>query len=168
MKKSDLPFCVHFDETSTTQVKKQMDLTLRYWSPTHNEVWVNFYTSLFFGHAEGKKVADRIFQTMVKDDLPITKLCTLVRDGPNVNKTIFRKLKEQSKKTTQISKALLTWEVVSFITSIMLSGNMGRTLNSCVWTSTPISSIVQQDEKTITLYKLQWVWRWTTSKSIQR
>ena len=25
-----LPFCVHFDETSTTQVKKQMDLTLRY------------------------------------------------------------------------------------------------------------------------------------------
>lgn len=29
---------------------------------------------------------------MVKDDLPITKLCTLVRDGPNVNKTIVRKL----------------------------------------------------------------------------
>lgn len=92
VKKSDLPFCLHFDETSTTQVKKQMDLTLRYWSPTHDEVWVNFYTSLFFGHAEGEKVADRIFQTMVKDGLPITKLCTLVRDGPNVNKTIFRKL----------------------------------------------------------------------------
>ena len=91
MKKSHLPFCVHFDETSTTQVKKQMDLTLRYWSPTHNEVWVNFYTSLFFGHAEGE-VADCIFQTMVKDDLPIAKLCTLVRDGPNVNKTTFRKL----------------------------------------------------------------------------
>lgn len=30
---------------------------------------------------------------MLKDDLPITKLCTLVRDGPNVNKTIVRKLK---------------------------------------------------------------------------
>ena len=29
---------------------------------------------------------------MVKDDLPIMKLCTLVRDGPNVNKTIVRKL----------------------------------------------------------------------------
>ena len=25
---SQLPFCVHFDETSTTQVKKQMDLRL--------------------------------------------------------------------------------------------------------------------------------------------
>ena len=39
--KSDLPFSMHFDET-TAQVKKQMDLTLRYWSPTHNEVIVAF------------------------------------------------------------------------------------------------------------------------------
>ena len=43
--KSDLPFCLHFDETSTTQVKKQMNLTLHYWSQTHDEVWVNFNTS---------------------------------------------------------------------------------------------------------------------------
>ena len=35
--KSTLPFSLHFDETSTAQVKKQMDLTLRYWSATHNE-----------------------------------------------------------------------------------------------------------------------------------
>ena len=27
--KSKLPFCIHFDETTSTQVKKQMDLTLR-------------------------------------------------------------------------------------------------------------------------------------------
>ena len=46
--KSDLPFSMHFDETTTAQVKKQMDLTLRYWSPTHNEIIVTFYTSLFF------------------------------------------------------------------------------------------------------------------------
>ena len=97
VKKSELPFCLHFDETSTTQVKKQMDLTFCYWSPTHNEVWINFYTSLFFGHAEGQKVANHIFQTMLKDDLPLTKLCTLVRDGPNVNKTIVRKLEEAIK-----------------------------------------------------------------------
>ena len=35
--KSDLPFSMHFDETTTAQVKKQMDLTLSYWSPTHNK-----------------------------------------------------------------------------------------------------------------------------------
>ena len=50
--KSKLPFCIHFDETTSTQVKKQMDLTLRYWSQRHEEVWITYYTSLFFGHAE--------------------------------------------------------------------------------------------------------------------
>ena len=49
---SELPFSVHFDETTSSQVKKQMDITLRYWSPKHGEIWTGFYTSLFFGHAE--------------------------------------------------------------------------------------------------------------------
>ena len=42
--KWDLPFSMYFNETTTAQVKKQMDLTLCYWSPTHNEVIVTFYT----------------------------------------------------------------------------------------------------------------------------
>ena len=45
LKKSDSPFLVHFDETTNSQVKKQMDLTFRYWSRTHNEVWVAYYIS---------------------------------------------------------------------------------------------------------------------------
>ena len=65
VKKSELPFCLHFDETSTMQVKKQMNLTFRYWSSTHNEFWINVYTSLFLGHAEGEKVANLIVQTMM-------------------------------------------------------------------------------------------------------
>ena len=53
---------------------------------THNKVLVNFCTSLFLGHAEGKKVAYCILQTILKDELLITKFCTLVRDDPNVIK----------------------------------------------------------------------------------
>ena len=88
--KSKLPFYIHFDETTgETQVKKQMDLTLRYWSPTHEEVWITYYTSLFFGHAEGEKVAVKMYEQLVSDGIPVAKLVTLVRDGPNVNKTIF-------------------------------------------------------------------------------
>ena len=87
--KSKLPFCIHFDETTSTQVKKQMDLTSRYWSPTHEEVWITYYTSLFFGHAEGEKVAVKMYEQLVSDGIPVAKLVTLVRDGPNVNKTIF-------------------------------------------------------------------------------
>ena len=60
--KSDLPFSMHFVETKTAQVKKQMDLTLRYWSLTCNEVIVTFYTSLFFGHAEADKVMSRMIE----------------------------------------------------------------------------------------------------------
>ena len=92
--KSKLPFCIHFDETTSTQVKKQMDLTLRYWSPTHKEVWITYYTSLFFGHAEGEKVAVKMYEQLVSDGIPVAKLVTLVQDGPNVNKTIFRKMDE--------------------------------------------------------------------------
>ena len=89
-----LPFCVHFDEASTTQVKKQMDLTLRYWFPTHNEVWSMFYTSLFFGHAEGVKVTLKMYERIQNDGIPVNKMVTLVRDGPNVNKTMFNKMNE--------------------------------------------------------------------------
>ena len=51
-----VPFSLHFDETTTSQVKKKMDLTVRYWSPTHNEVWVSYYTSLMLSHAQGTMV----------------------------------------------------------------------------------------------------------------
>ena len=66
-----------------------MDLTLRYWSPTHEEVWITYYTSLFFGHVEGEKVAVKMYEQLVSDGIPVAKLVTLVQDGPNVNKTIF-------------------------------------------------------------------------------
>ena len=94
LRDSDLTFCVHIDETTTAQVKKQMDLTVRYWSPTHNEVWVRFYTSLFFSHAEGVKVATAMYNKMQDDGIQVDKMLTLTQDGPNVNKTIFQKMNE--------------------------------------------------------------------------
>ena len=88
---------MHFDETTTAQVKKQMDLTLRYWSSTHIEVIVSFYTSLFFGHAEADKVVSRLIEQFHEDNIPVDKPITLVRDGPNVNKAITRKIKQTIK-----------------------------------------------------------------------
>ena len=89
---SGLPFSMHFNETSTAQVKKQMDLMLRYWSSRHEEVWNIFYTSLFFGHAESDCVSAKMYDKMLSDGIPVDKMATLVRDGPNVNKAIFRKM----------------------------------------------------------------------------
>ena len=92
--KSNLPFSLHFDETTNTQVKKQVDLILHYWSPTHEEVWIAYYTSLFFGHAEGDKVAQKMFGKLMNDQIPVNRMASLIHDGPNVNKTIFQRLNE--------------------------------------------------------------------------
>ena len=92
--KSSLPFSLHFDETTTAQVKRQMDLTLRYCSSTHNEVWVTYYASLFFGHAEGEKVAGKMYEHLVNDGIPVNRMASLIQDGPNVNKTILQKMNE--------------------------------------------------------------------------
>ena len=92
--KSGLPFSLYFDETKSTQKKKQLDLTLRYWSTTHNEVWVTYYTLLFFGHAEAEKVLVKMYEQLLSDGIPVDKMATLIQDGPNVNKAIFRKMNE--------------------------------------------------------------------------
>ena len=76
LKVSNLPFCVHFEETTTAQVKKQIDVTVRYWSPTHDEVWVRFYTSVFFCHTEGGKVATTVYNRMLSDGIAVDKMLT--------------------------------------------------------------------------------------------
>ena len=68
---------MHFDETTTAQVKKQMDVTLRYWSPIHNEVIVSFYTALFLGHAEADKVVSRMTEQFHEENIPWTNLSHL-------------------------------------------------------------------------------------------
>ena len=57
-------------------------------------MWVRFYTSLSFGHAEGAKVATAMYNKMQDDGIQVDKMLTLVWDGPNVNKTVFQKMNE--------------------------------------------------------------------------
>ena len=59
-----------------------MDLALHYWSTKHQKVWSVFYTSLFFGHAEGDKVAEKMYDSMLVDGLPVNSLATLIGDRP--------------------------------------------------------------------------------------
>ena len=68
-----------------------MDLTLRYWSTAHNEVWVTYYTSLFFGHVEAEKVSVKMYEQLLSY---LDKMAILIQDGPNVKKAIFRKMNE--------------------------------------------------------------------------
>ena len=92
---SQSPFSLQYDETTQCQVKKQMKLHIRYWSPVHNEVWIRYYSSEFFGHAEGATVANAIMFTFKNDNVPVPQLLTPGCDGPNVNKTIWRELEQK-------------------------------------------------------------------------
>ena len=65
---SQSPFSLQYDETTQCQVKKQMELHIRYWSPVHNEVWIRYYSSEFFGHAEGATFANAIMSAFKNDN----------------------------------------------------------------------------------------------------
>ena len=84
------PVTLHYDETTTTQVIKQMDLHFCFWFEEQNEVVRCFYTALMFGHAEGAKVAAAMVDKLEEDKVNLFSILTLSSDGPNVNKTIFR------------------------------------------------------------------------------
>ena len=97
-------YTLHFDETLSDQVKKQMDLLLGYWSTKHQEVWVQYCTSIMFGHAKAEEVTKGMIAAMQKWDLPIKYLLFLGMDGLNVNMSICGKLNDK-KKTTIIATA---------------------------------------------------------------
>ena len=51
-------------ETTTVQVKKQMDVLVRYFSETNGEIKVRFLKALVFGHAFGEKVGDELLKSL--------------------------------------------------------------------------------------------------------
>ena len=53
-------FKLHFDETTTLQIKKQFDILVRYYSDNHNEVRVRFLKVAVFGHAYAESVANEL------------------------------------------------------------------------------------------------------------
>ena len=80
-------FTLHFDET-TSQIKKQLNILVRYYSDNHKEVRVRFLKAAVFDHAYAESVANELFETLQKFSLPLKYLLSLSSDGPNVNKAI--------------------------------------------------------------------------------
>ena len=52
---------------------------------------------MFFGHAEANKVVSRMIEQFHEGNIPVDKLITLVRNGPNVNEAIMRKIDQTIK-----------------------------------------------------------------------
>ena len=81
-------FTLQFDETITSQIKKQLDILVRYYSDNHNEARERFLKAAVFGHAYAESVAHELFETLQKFSLPLKYLLSLSSDVPSVNKAI--------------------------------------------------------------------------------
>lgn len=100
MKVSASPgYVIQYDETANSQVRKQCDTLVRYWSEEKGQVVVHFLKATMFGHATGKCVANIILETLQETgyELPLGKLLNLGSDGPNMNKTVWNKVNENVK-----------------------------------------------------------------------
>ena len=92
IKKAECCYTLIFDETTTVQNQKQMDLLIRYWDEDLGEVVTSYLGSLFFGRADAKDVTEMILNELIDYDLPWMRLFSISVDGPNINKCIYRNL----------------------------------------------------------------------------
>ena len=79
-------YTILIDETTTAQVKKQMDVLVRYLSDTCGKVKVRFLKALVFGHAFANTVVDKLWRTLQELGLPLKNLLSISSDVPNDNK----------------------------------------------------------------------------------
>jgi hypothetical protein len=75
-------FTICFDETTNRQVKKQMDLHVRYWSDKFGKVIVVYLDSAFLGHATAVTVEEVIVRFFNESGLSYHHLLQCSMDGP--------------------------------------------------------------------------------------
>lgn len=85
-------YTLYFDETTTRQVKKQMDFHIGYWSNKWNRVVVVYIDSVFLGHADADKLLEVVVKFIEDNNLDTRKLLQVSMDGPSVNLSFQRKL----------------------------------------------------------------------------
>ncbi len=100
-KSSGTPFTVLYDETTNSQVQKQLDIRIRYWSVAQNQVTSRHLKTYLMGHATGHILAEKLLQALTDSSLSVSMLLTLGSDGPNVNKTVWKEVNESVLKNAE-------------------------------------------------------------------
>ena len=90
-------YTVMFDETTTNQNRKQLDMLIRCWSNYRKQIVSKYLTSVFFGRASGVDISLNILQAIKETGLPLGKLFNISSDGPNINKTVWREISDALK-----------------------------------------------------------------------
>ena len=96
LKKSKGTFTIIFDETTTHQNRKQMDIFLRFWDKDENQVVTNYLTSIHFTKTKAVEITEILLKFKEEECLSVTwlQLCNISTHRPNISKAIFRNLDE--------------------------------------------------------------------------
>ena len=96
------PFSFRFDETTTSQTKKQYNGYVQYWRERFDTVIMAYCGSLFLDHCPLEKLVEHFYEFAHKVGLDINFMLHLGMNGPDVNKKFQRLLSESSyfEKTT--------------------------------------------------------------------
>ena len=94
------PITFRFDETTTSQIKKQYGY-LSYFSDIENRLVTSYSDSLFLGHCTAKHLVSHFYEFMEKMKVDTQLLLNLGMDGSSVNLSFARELNiELSKKSS--------------------------------------------------------------------
>ena len=91
----DKPFVFLFDETTTSQGKKQYDGYIRFFSFIKNQIETHYCGSLFVGHCTAVDLLDHFNHFMGEMGLDLHYLLNLGLDGPRVNEKFINDLKNE-------------------------------------------------------------------------
>lgn len=121
---SDLPFSFRFDETTTSQIKKQYDAYATYHSSHFGQIITSYLGTLFVGRCTTDDLLIHLNEMLEKLNLNKIHILSLGMDGPNVNLAFKRKLESELIKD---SKVLIDVGSCPFTLALMLF----RRLESC-------------------------------------
>ena len=91
----NIPYSFLFDETTNSQVKKQYDGYVIYWSKRSDRIVHSYCGSLFFGHCTAVDLVEHYEECVKQLDIDSKFLLHFGMEGPNVNLPFEDKLTQK-------------------------------------------------------------------------
>lgn len=89
-----------FDETTNDASRNELHVDIRYYSEREKQV-IQFHLETFFiENGLGDTIVAYLIKALKNANLPIERMITIGRDGPNVNKKVFRLMNAKYKEAT--------------------------------------------------------------------
>lgn len=101
VRSSNAHYTLCFDETTNEGSYKELQTSLRYYSERKRRIQEFHLETFFIENGKGETIVKYLLLGLSNANLPIERLITISRDGPNVNKKVFRLMNAEFKKKKQ-------------------------------------------------------------------